>query len=69
MSYPNLIGNVYCANCSKRIETSCITVRENHLIRDYFQFDDGRDNIFCNSDCLAESLMAEEIYLNQEDGE
>lgn len=26
--------------------------------------DDGRDNIFCNSDCLAESLMAEEIYLN-----
>lgn len=69
MVYPTFEkGITECAECGKVIgsdefSTSYITVRDNSMIVNFFQFEDGQDNIFCDSDCLAKYLSAEEIYL------
>ena len=39
------------------------------IIRDFFDFEDGQDNIFCDEYCLANSLFAEKICLEEEDAE
>ena len=67
MSYPEIKKSMYCSNCKKRINGSFITVRDNFMIRKFFQFEDGSDNVFCGSECLANFLSSEEIFLDEED--
>ncbi|MEO1772520.1 hypothetical protein [Candidatus Enterococcus ferrettii] len=59
-----------CAYCGKNLfdengfsTQSYLTVRDNFMIIKFFQFEDGCDNMFCDSDCLARYLSAEEITI------
>lgn len=64
MSYPEFkAGKTVCANCKKVIEGDYVTIRDNHLIVNYFDFESGEDNIFCDNDCLADSLSVETVYV------
>ena len=66
MSYPEFFkGESVCAYCDKEIEDEYLTVRDNHMILNYFTFDDGQDNIFCDKDCLADALFAETEYVQE----
>ena len=49
MSYPEFkSGESVCAHCGETLTSEYLTVRENTLIRDFFDFEDGQDNIFCD---------------------
>ena len=71
MVYPNFNKEEsICACCGENLfkeddfrGQSFVTVRDNHLIRNFFQFEDGQDNMFCDVDCLARHLSAEEIEI------
>ena len=71
MSYTEFKARVSeCAECRKTIgedelSDSYLTVRDNNMIIKFFQFEDGEDNIFCDSDCLAKFLSAETIYFER----
>lgn len=73
MTYPKFEpGKSECAHCQKDIggdnfSNSYLTVRDNFMIVTFFQFEGGQDNIFCDSDCLANYLSAETIYLEDND--
>ncbi|MGC6767586.1 hypothetical protein [Enterococcus sp. LJL51] len=63
MTYPKIKESMCCAHCQKELSDSFVTVRDNFLIVKFFQFADGEDNIFCDNDCLANYLSAEEILI------
>ena len=64
MAYPKFKpGESRCAQCEKVFDDECLTVRDNHMVVNFFQFDDGRDNMFCDANCLAEYLSAETIEI------
>jgi hypothetical protein len=66
MSYPKVIkGESVCAQCGEIIEGEYLTVKDNHLIINYFSYVDGEDNIFCNNYCLANSMMAEVMFVEE----
>ncbi|MGM0239887.1 MULTISPECIES: hypothetical protein [Enterococcus] len=73
MSYPNFDKeNSICANCRKNLfdeegftSQSFVTIRDNFLIMNFFQFEDGSDNMFCDNDCLANYLSSEEIDIER----
>ena len=63
MSYPEFkSGESVCAHCGETLTSEYLTVRENTLIRDFFDFEDGQDNIFCDEHCLSNALFAEKVY-------
>ena len=66
MSYPEIDkGNTICAFCGEDIRDEFVTIRDNHLIINYFSYEDGTDNIFCDKDCLCEALFVETIYIEE----
>lgn len=70
MKYPKFEKDIsQCAECNKVVEYHYTTVRDNNMIVNFFQFEDGRDNIFCDSQCLADYLSAEEICAEKESAE
>ncbi|MGH2169365.1 hypothetical protein [Enterococcus faecalis] len=42
---------------------SYLTIRDNFMIVNFFQFEDGTDNMFCDANCLASFLSAEEVEI------
>lgn len=68
MSYPEFnAGESVCAHCGNVLEDEYATIRDNHLILKYFDYENGEDNIFCDNDCLAKALSAETIHLEGAD--
>ncbi len=71
MAYPKFDKeSSTCANCGNELfdETgftnqSYLTVRDNFMIVNFFQFEDGSDNMFCDANCLASFLSAEEVEI------
>ena len=68
MSYPEFkCGESVCAHCGDTLTNEYLTVRENSLIRNFYDFENGEDNIFCDEYCLANSLFAEKVYIDKEE--
>lgn len=66
MSYPNFQKeSSTCANCGNALfnNESYLTIRDNFMIVNFFQFEDGTDNMFCDANCLASFLSAEEVEI------
>ncbi|MEN2262643.1 hypothetical protein AAH971_14800, partial [Enterococcus faecalis] len=71
MSYPNFQKeSSTCANCGNALfndgeftNQSYLTIRDNFMIVNFFQFEDGTDNMFCDANCLASFLSAEEVEI------
>lgn len=66
----------FCAKCGKNLydpesfsNQSYVTSRDNFLIRKFFEFEDGADNIFCDNDCFAAFFSVEEIDIDLEEEE
>lgn len=67
MSYPKFVkGESTCAYCDNEIEDEFVTVADNHMILNYFSYEDGEDNIFCNKDCLCEALFVESVSISED---
>ncbi|QQP71193.1 hypothetical protein JHE06_05330 [Carnobacterium sp. CS13] len=68
MEYPEFeLGASRCAQCEKVFDEEFITVRDNHMIINFFQFENGQDNMFCDNYCLAEYLSAETIFIKEDE--
>lgn len=66
MSYPEFKeGESVCAYCRGELEEEYVTIRDNHLIRNYFDYDNGEDNMFCDNNCLANALSVETVYVEE----
>ena len=71
MAYPEFNKEEsVCAHCGENLfdedgfsNQSYVTVRDNFMVLKFFQFEDGQDNMFCNVNCLADYLSAEEINI------
>lgn len=62
MNYPNFIsGKSLCSYCGNILEDECFTVRENFLVTNYFDYEDGSDNMFCSKECLCDSLFVDTV--------
>lgn len=59
--------SVTCAYCGKEIEDEYVMVGDNYLQANYFDEQDGSDNIFCDSGCLACALSYQSISKDDED--
>lgn len=70
MSYPVFKPDEsVCSHCGNELEDAFVTVRDNFLIVKYFDYEDGQDNMFCDHLCLANSLSAETVYVEEGAGE
>ena len=68
MEYPEFKRGISrCAQCEKVIDEEFITVRDNHMIINFFQFENGQDNMFCDPDCLAEYLSVETVFIKEDE--
>lgn len=56
---------LYCAECGKEIEETYVMIGDNYLQANYFEEQDGSDNIFCDSGCMASALSCQ--YISKED--
>jgi len=71
VTYPNFQKeSSTCANCGNALfndgeftNQSYLTIRDNFMIVNFFQFEDGTDNMFCDANCLASFLSAEEVEI------
>lgn len=64
MSYPEFKeGESVCAYCKNDLENEYVTIRDNHLILNYFDYENGEDNMFCDNNCLARGLFVETVYV------
>ncbi|MFL2100073.1 hypothetical protein [Desemzia sp. FAM 23989] len=69
MTYPEFVkGTSRCAHCNTELKEEYVTVRDNHMILNYFDFENGEDNIFCDKYCLADALSAETILIEEDGG-
>lgn len=64
MAYPKLKEDNYCSHCDKKLDFDFLTIRYNFLVVKFFEEEDGSDNMFCSSDCLANSLSADTVYID-----
>ncbi len=69
-----IIGNalkkkesVKCAYCGNEIHDEYVMVGDNYLQAKYFEEQDGSDNIFCDSGCLAAALSYQSISKEDEE--
>jgi len=46
-----------CAECGREIDDDYVSYMDNFLQREYFNEEDGSDNIFCSVECAATALM------------
>lgn len=58
---------LHCANCGKEIEDEYVMIGDNYLQTQYFDEQDGSDNIFCDNECMASSLSV--MHISKEDDE
>lgn len=58
-------GGHDCANCGVMLWEKVIIIQDNFMNLKYFETEE--ENMFCSNDCLAESLFAEEIKLEEPD--
>lgn len=58
---------LYCANCGKEIEDEYVMVGDNYLQANFFEEQDGSDNIFCDTGCMGISLSV--MHISKEDDE
>lgn len=61
MAYPKVKESYECSDCGAELKDSFLTVRDIFLVFEFFKESDGADNIFCNSNCLANYLLAEVV--------
>ena len=59
--------SVKCAYCGNQIHDEYVMVGDNYLQVNYFDEQDGSDNIFCDSGCLAAALSYQSISKEDDD--
>lgn len=58
-----LIDKPVCAYCRNVLEDEYLMVRDNFLLIKYFETEES--NMFCDEYCLAESLFADTVDLEE----
>ena len=53
-----------CAYCNKDIVDCYSKIEDNFMVRKYFDDPDGTDNIFCDHDCICDSLSVRDVTLD-----
>lgn len=59
--------SVKCAYCGNEIHDEYVMVGDNYLQANFFDEQDGSDNIFCDSGCLAGALSYQSISKEDEE--
>ncbi len=48
-----------CCECGEELGEFYHTIKDNHIQRTFFSYEDGRDNAFCSTECLCAYISVE----------